>query len=436
MKTIFRFLSVAMLFAAVVSSTLAQDTPAAAPAGDVCNEPAAEQQYNKFVAGYKGKTDAEVKEAISTGKGFLEKYGSCANWKEQVDFVRPQVERLEKLTKSLALDAKFKEFDDAVKAENTEKIYSIGKELLAAQPENLNVMVTMGLAGGKAVAKKDNRFNDDTVRYANMALPLVKAATSDKLCKPDGKGGKICDRVGAYQYEDTRENTISKLTYMPGYINYYGKNDKKGAMPVFYDTVQLAGTHKDAAYIYNAIGEYYIESRAPLGTEIQDLIKKLEAAPAAEKEAIDQQIKPKVALFNGYTERALDAFGRAHKAAKVDTPQGKEFKAAVYKTIQGLYEQRFEKKEGVDAWIATATARPLPNPTSAVTPVEDPAPTTTTTGGVGAANGTGVGAANGTGIGAANGSGVGAPTGKTVGSTAKPAASGSTTAKTKPKNRR
>lgn len=413
MKTIFGFLSVTMLFAAIaVSTTAAQDTPAAAPAGDVCTEPAAEEQYNKFVAVY--NKPAERKNAISIGKAFLEKYGACANWKEQVDFVKPQIERIEKAERAKEKQDLFKRFDAAVNTDNTAEIYLVGKQLLAwdaNDPNNINIMVPLGVAGFIEIPKKNNNFNDETLRYANQALSAIKGGAP---ATKEDKSGR--DVYGALKYEYTKDDAISQLTYVIGYVHYFGKNDKKTGLTHFFEAVQLPGLNKDSAFIYNTIGDYYLENRTPIGSEIQKKIAELNAAKTEEDKArIADELKPKVALFNGYTERAMDAYSRAHKAA--NTPALKAFKDATYKKLQELYEVRFEKKDGLDTWMSTTTAKPLPNPTSEVTPVTDPEPTNTTTTGTGAANGKGVGAANGTGVGAANGGGVGdgAGTGKTAG---------------------
>jgi hypothetical protein len=163
--------------------------------------------------------------------------------------------------------------------------------------------------------------------------------------------------------------------------------------------------------MYATMGDYYEAEAAPIGLKIADGIKRIAAAPTdEEKEKINEEVKANVALFNGYTERAMDAYGRAWKFAKDDTPAGKAYKAGLLKIVQGLYERRTDKKTGAEQWVATAVTKPLPDPTSTVQPVVDPEPTTTTTTGTG----TGVGAANGTGIGAATGTGVGPKAGTTA----------------------
>jgi hypothetical protein len=75
----------------------------------------------------------------------------------------------------------------------------------------------------------------------------------------------------------------------------------------------------------------------------------------------------------------MDYYSRAYKLAKTDTPGAKIYKDGLYKDLTILYEGRFNKKDGLDAYISSVTAKPLPNPTTPVTPVVDPEPTTTTT---------------------------------------------------------
>lgn len=99
-----------------------------------------------------------------------------------------------------------------------------------------------------------------------------------------------------------------------------------------------------------------------------------------EIKAKDAQIKAKEALYNGYVERAMDALARAYKAAKDTTPAEKTYKDALYKDLTALYNRRFPTKPtGLNDWVSTATAKPLPDPTSTVEPISDEPATTTTT---------------------------------------------------------
>jgi len=100
-------------------------------------------------------------------------------------------------------------------------------------------------------------------------------------------------------------------------------------------------------------------------------------APEVIKTKVDA-MNNKIGLLNGTLERAMDAYARAWNTAP-NTPAAKAYKDIKMKTIEALYEARFDKKDGVKAWVDAAIAKPTPNPSIAVTPIIDPEPTPTTT---------------------------------------------------------
>lgn len=370
MKTIFRFFSMAAVVAGIaVTGALAQD---------VCSDvdtPTA--QYEKFLGLYNVKppTEGNVQEAINIGKAFLEKFGACEAWKDQSAFVKPQVARLEKLLIKLADDKMYARFDAAINSDNADELYAAGRDILAKYPDNINIMFVMAIVGPREVGKKNMKYNGESLRYATALLEKIKAGTPFNRKDKSGQ-----DTIGALKYEMTKDNAISELKYSLAYVNFYGQNNKKGAMPYFYEVTQSNGFRKEFPPIYATIGDFYLDEAAPIGVEIAKLIEAIKTAPTEEdKVKINEEVKAKVALFNGYTERAMDAYSRAWKFAKDDTPAGKKYKDGLLATIQDLYKRRFDKDTGVNEWVSTATAKPLPDPTSAVQPVVDPETTTTTT---------------------------------------------------------
>jgi hypothetical protein len=426
MKTIIRFFSMLALVGGIaVTGALAQN-----PCDDV-DTPTA--QYTTFTEQWT-PIDATLKQskpparegvqtAINTGKAFIEKWGNCEAWAQQSKFVTAQVKRFENVIVELGNYELGQRIDKAINSDNTAEIYTVGKEILAKNPNDASVQYVLSVAALREIAKNPpvNTYNADALRYAKQLLDQAKAG-SLKYRKND-KGQDI---LGILKYTILPADVQSELLYTLGYINYYGQKDRKTALPYFYQATQAPGFRKEFAPIYAAIGANYIDEAAPIGAQIADLITKLRAATTDdEKMKLDAEIKQKEALFNGYTERAMDAFARAAKFAKADSPAGQQYKKGLEDEVKRLYKIRFEKDAGVEQWVATSTAKPLPDPTSPVQPVSDPEPTTTTTTtgagtGVGAANGSGVGAANGKGVGAANGTGVGnAAAAKTA--TAKPA---------------
>ena len=119
---------------------------------------------------------------------------------------------------------------------------------------------------------------------------------------------------------------------------------------------------------------YYKEQAAPIGVEISELIKKIEASEDDdEKIRLDGEVKAKVALFNGYIERAIDSFSRAYTVADEKDAADKTLKTEVYEELKALWGRR-GKTDGLDKHISSVSSSPLPNPTSEVQPVADPEP--------------------------------------------------------------
>ena len=380
MKTMFRFLTMATLVAAfAVTGVFAQD---------VCTEDAATDKYNAFLADYpKRKLEElpQIKAAVSTGKEFLEKYGACEGWKDQVDFVKGHVPRMEKLVAEMEeflwLKPRFEKFDAAINSDNAADLYSAGKEILSKKKDDINILFPMAVIGPREVAKGNKAISGESFAYAKKVYDYLKGG--GELTKVDNKGVKT-NTIGALKYTMSRENAMSELLYTMAYVTYYGQDNKKAAIPYYYEVTKTPGFRKDFNGVYATIAAYYVAERVPIGAEIQALLEKQKAATTDEEKAkIEDEIKPKVALFNGYTERIIDALGRAHKLTTGTDKASTDYKANLYKEMEAQYELRFEKKEGLDSWVATSTAKPLADPTAAVQPVSDekPADATTTTGG-------------------------------------------------------
>ena len=375
MKTIFRFLGTGVLSAAIVAvgavAGFGQGTPAAAtPNANCADIDGHNALYTKFTGVYTKKTPAEMETALTVGKEYLEKFGTCTEaFKEQIDFVRPHVARLEGGLKRGKMIARY---DAAVKSDDPAEIVAAGKDFMAADPDNVNIVVPMALAASYKSTKENNyKYSDDAIRYASLALSKIKSGWA--FTKKDDKGAPV---IGVFQYTYPKDAAIGELTYAIAYNNYYGKKDKKTALPLYYELSQSTGPFKSDPRVYGTIGDYYVEEGAPIGDEIAKLIQQIkDATDEKVKLDLDAQVKAKIALFNGYLDRSIDAYGRAHSVAKPGP-----YKDGLYKQLQALYKRRTDKDSGLEGYVSSMIAKPFPNPTTPVTPASDPEPTTTTTG--------------------------------------------------------
>ena len=356
------------------------------PGGDVCADiDGASALYEKFTANYNKKplTIADREVASKAGKEFLEKFGNCEVWKDQAAFVKGWVPKLDEWIKNQKLreqlNALYQQFDNGIKSKKWDDVYTAGEAIYNLIPDKaLDQLIPMALIGVVETSKNNLKYNDQSIRWAKLALEKLKAG------EPSVNG-----QFGVFEYAfGKRENAISELTYGLGYIHFVGKRDKKTGVSYFYEATKLPGSKQQYPPMYALIGEFYIDQADPIGREIAKLIETLKTASTDEAKAkLNDEIKAKIALFNGYTERAMDAYSRAYTLAKDTTVAEKNYKKQLYDRLTDLYKRRFDKVDGLDTWVTTAATKPLPDPLSPVQPVSDEEPTTTTVAKPGALNG-------------------------------------------------
>jgi len=390
MKTIFRSVNIAVLLTAIMAlgavAAVAQDPTPAPPANAACNEAAAITDLDgKVRAAWADKTLAGKKNFVNTGKQFLEKYGACDSQKEFVDWLKVKVPDTETKTipdmeKGAQEQALVKRFDDGLKAKNWDEVYAAGKEIVAKYPDKYRpAEIVLGSIGYDEAFKNNNKYNDDTLKYARMSIADLEAG------KPFLLGTATSYGLGAYKYTD-KEDALAWLNLYIGYITQVGLKNKKDAQPYLYKATQITSTSKTPAnqnpIPYEMIGNYYFDELNKLTLEIKTLAEsqKDTDTPEVAKQKVDE-IEAKVALANGTAERAMDAFARAYNFGVA-----KAYKDLMYKNLQDAFKVRYGKIDLLnEKWIAETVKKPLPNPTTPVTPIADPKPAATTTGSTGTA---------------------------------------------------
>jgi hypothetical protein len=367
MKTIFRYTNVALLVAAIVSLGALTGF-----AQDVCGD--AEGQLalrEKFSADFAKKDAAGRKSAIDTGKQFLEKYGACESAADMADYLKKNLPIMEKNYKALidkeAKDALYGRFNKAVETKNWDEVYASGKEILAKEPDQLDVMITLGSIGYDELfeGRTNFKYNEETIRYARQAITAIES-------------GKTSEKYGLYGWTFKDKNTaLAELNLTIGYITQVAKKNMKEALPYLYKVTQSSTAAAKNPIPYDLIGRYYF-------TELNLLVDKIKAAEATQNpedsvEAAQKKvddIKALVAMANGTAERAMDAFSRAFTNAD---PKAVDYKKQMKSNVEAAYKLRFGKTDGVDSWIASVASKPFPNPTSPITPISDPEPVKTAT---------------------------------------------------------
>lgn len=369
MKTILRVLTLGLILTATMAvSVFAQD---------VCTEVEAKQAlYKQFTDNYAGTLD-QKKTAVTAGEKYVAIYGTCADDKAIVDYLNSNIPAMKKFiddtTKKNSTTALYKRFDTAIDSGNTAEILASGKEILAGEPDFLDVNLTLASAGfDQSVANPPNdTYNDQTLNYSKAAIAQLEANKTSKT----GDYG-----VKKYSYKTKefggKENALGLMNYNIGYILYYrqGKDNpakKKEALPYFYKATQYNAFSKTDPFVYQTIGAWYLDQAIKLDA---DRLAKVKAANNTDT----PETLEILAMQKGYADRSIDAYARAYKLANAGTDKARA--TALYDKLKQLYAFRYDNKtEGIDAYVATVLNKPLPDPTTEITPVKEQTPAAATT---------------------------------------------------------
>jgi hypothetical protein len=304
-----------------------------------------------------------LKALITDGEDYVSKYKDCDDTKQVVE--KYYNKKLPAIKTVVETQLRYKKFEESVPAKNYADTFSAGKEIMATEPDSplsLDVAIVLAAVGSENVDATPpvNTYNADALSAAKTAIQKIES----------GKTSTKYGLFNRYAY-NTKDNVLGYLNYFVGNIMYFGQNSKKDALPYFYKASQANSDTKNKPIIYQAVGAWYLEEILKMNTD-------REAKLAANGGKENEETLAVLGMQKGYADRAIDAYGRAHKLAlATDT----EYKKSLYERLQGLYKLRFNKADGLDAYIASVTSKPMPDPTSEVTPVKEElpvAPTTTT----------------------------------------------------------
>ena len=379
MKTIFRFLALAMLVtafsAASVTSTFAQD-------------PAAEQKalYETHLANYASNDVDKLQLALDAAKTYVEKFSSSPDVKDQVTYYKAETTRLEKAIAKLKQDAIDKgkaaqtktllnRFDAAVKGNGTvanpSETYASGKEIVALNNDFLlDVLLVLGSVGydqARANPPVDT-YNNDTIEYAKTAIQKLESNATSKtgnygVYGYSYKTDKLANgKTNPSGYADGKANALGAMNFNIGYIMYYrqGKDNpakKKEALPYLYKATQYNSYTKKNPTAYQAIGSWYLDEAIRIDKERTELLK-------TKGNKDDEQTLAMVGEQKGYADRAIDAYSRAYKLSKGSEKPDKTYTDGLYTRLKELYAFRYDgKTTGIDEFVAKVDATPFPDPT-------------------------------------------------------------------------
>lgn len=337
-------------------TVFAQEAAAAAPQ---CDVEARDKLYNEqFFPNYTTKATADQRKiAYAAAKEYLEKYSNCGgDNKAQVDFIKDKwLPKYEADTKEAAFVKKAEEFNSFVKAKNTSETFRSGRELLAMKPDLTSINYYIVDIGYESAKKKDNTFNNDTIALAKQMIDQINSGKTSSD-----------NTFGPYKSKD---DALGWLNYTIGYIMYNQPNQKKDSLAYIYKVTQGNSPLKSTHFPYLYIAEYYLD-------EYTKAAKEYETNKASTDEALIAKL---IGTYKAYADRAIEAYAKAYNVAKADKKE--EAAKGIYETLTQFYKARHDGAvTGLDVYVAAQKDKALTDPTTAIVPVIEKTPATTTTG--------------------------------------------------------
>lgn len=353
-----------------------------------------EEAKNALYASFREKRTTDQAKAYEDAKKYLAcpATGQVTEAQQKIiDYLKNFVTKYDEATRKLSYRAKL------YNEQKFEEAYTIGKEILAAEPENLQVLVDLGTNAYLLPPLKNAQLTAEGLGYAQKALALLDS----------GKTLEKWDPLGS------KDIAVAYLNYSIGTLTL--EKDPGAALKNLLKAAQFETPLKKSPYTYAYIaGAYETGPYAKLSEQYKAMYLGKDETPES---------KLMLANINQLVDRMIDAYARAVAVAGTDA------KFATAKTgwndslLQWYKYRNAEKTDGMDQLIASVLTKPLPPEPTPLTSLPTTAPAAATPAGTS-------GAAT-QGNGNATGNGAAAPTTTPAGTT-KPAAAPATTPAAKP----
>ena len=228
--------------------------------------------------------------------------------------------------------------------------YALGRELLAADPENLKVLIDLGANGYLVSGLNQPQLNNDALNAAKKAISLLDAGkTVDDWTPLSGK-----------------DEALAYLNYTIGVFTL--QNDPSAALKNLIKAAQSETPLKKSPQTYAYIGGSYEEG----------LYAKLSAEYTAKYKGQNETPESKLLLanINQVVDRMVDAYARAVNLAGNDSKLATQ-KATWNERLTEWYKYRHNQTtDGLNEMVAGVLSKPLPpEPTPLTSLPAEPAAT-------------------------------------------------------------
>jgi hypothetical protein len=245
---------------------------------------------------------------------------------------------------------------------NFAEAYSLGKQILADEPENIRVLIDLGYGGYLATLAKNEQFNADAIGYARKAIQMIEA-------------GKAPENWAPFK---TKDETLAYLYYTLGFLN---RTNLAESLPQFIKAAQYESELKKDPTVYYLIaigyeGGTYAKLSADYKSRFEGQVESPESKLALEN-------------INQVIDRMIDAYARAVALAGTN-PRYEAQKKEWLESLTTWYKYRNNQSDaGLNEMVATIMSKPLPPQPTPLTSLPAAAP--------GASSGVGTGQSSSTG---------------------------------------
>jgi len=263
--------------------------------------------------------------AFEAGREYLEKYPN----NEYAAHVRKWVAAYEMAARKL-------QFEQLLyKEKRYAAAFPLGKQILAAEPDNIRTIISLASAGYLAASSAgDESFSPEALEFARRAITLLE------------RGGKPDD----WKPFAGKPDALAYLNFIAGELLL--KETPAESVNYFRKAIEQDGSVKNTPVVYSRLAVAYTVS------EYEPLAKRFSSRISGGPET--EEDKAALAKILSVIDRIIDAYARAVALSGTDA-QYREARARWTEQLTGFYKFRHnDSTEGLEAYIASVTARPLP----------------------------------------------------------------------------
>lgn len=284
-------------------------------------QPSKDELFKEIATLSNTKKPEDMEKAFQMSRDFLSRFG------------KDKDDRVGKI-KTFYTNYRQTAFYSAIDGKRYADAFTLGKEILAEQPDNVDVLMNLSYAGYNAsIGSKDRVFADDAVAFARKTSQLFDAGTMPKEFFP---------------FKD-KDTAAAFMHYIAGVLSY-DKDMSSGVAEIYRATLPNS-VIKDSADPYSMIASYY-ESQYESASKVLN-------EKVAAKTISDADYKTEKAKVDKIIDLMMDAYARTVTRAEAE----KNPNLGIWKPrLVQIYKFKNKSEDGLTEFIKYANTMPFAEP--------------------------------------------------------------------------